>query len=157
MDSKRIDLCIGIALCFLSVCIYWYAERYSGRGFSSYGPNFFPQVLSVLFFLTSAAMIVQALRGKALANMERIHKPGLITVAGTLIISILYVFSMKLLGFYLATLLFLYVVMILLGQKNIWIRLAVSFVIASAIFGIFTFVLKIPLPEGFVGSFFAVK
>ena len=148
MDSKRIDIGVGVVLCVLSVAIFMYAEQYTGRGVNTYGPNFFPQALSVMLFLTSAALMVQALRGHALKGLETINKPGLIRAAVTLVISIAYLLIMDVLGFYIATAVFLYVVMMYLGQKNQWVRISASVIVASAVYGIFHFFLKIPLPEG---------
>ena len=148
MNSKRIDIGVGIVLCLLSVAIYLYAEQYAGRGVNSYGPNFFPQALALMLFLTSAALIIQALRGKALKNLEDMNKPGLVRTAVTLLIAAGYVFLMNVLGFYLATALFLFVVMTYLGQKKLWIRILVSILVATAVFSLFHYFLKIPLPEG---------
>ena len=148
MDSKRIDIGVGIVLCVLSVAIFLYAEQYTGRGVNTYGPNFFPQALSVMLFLTSAALIVQALRGHALKGLEAINKPGLIRAAVTLGISVAYLLLMNVLGFYFSTVVFLYVVMMFLGQKNQWVRIVTSIVVASAVYSMFHFFLKIPLPEG---------
>lgn len=148
MDSKRIDIGVGIALCILSVAIFLYAEQYAGKGVNRYGPNFFPQALSVMLFLTSVALIIQAFRGHALKGLETINGPGLIRAAVTLVISVAYLLIMKVLGFYISTALFLYVVMMYLGQKNQWVRILTSILVASAVYGIFHFFLKIPLPEG---------
>ena len=148
MDSKRIDIGVGVVLCILSVAIYLYAEQYAGRGVNTYGPNFFPQVLSLMLFLSSVALIIQALRGKALKTLEEVNKSGLIRAAVTLMIAIGYVLLMKVLGFYLSTVLFLFVVMTYLGQKRLWIRILVTILVASAVYGLFHYFLKIPLPEG---------
>ena len=118
MDSKRIDIGVGIVLCILSVIIYLYAGQYEGRGVNSYGPNFFPQALASMLLLASVALIVQALRGKALKDLEEINKQGFIRAVVTLVIAIGYVFLMKVLGFYLSTVIFLFVVMMYLGQKE---------------------------------------
>ncbi len=149
MDSKRIDIGVGIVLSILSVVIYLYAEQqYAGRGVNGYGPNFFPQVLSFMMLLASVALIIQAFRGKALKSLEEINKQGFIRAAATLVMAIGYVFLMNILGFYLSTVLFLFVVMTYLGQKILWIRVFVSILVATAVYGLFYYFLKIPLPEG---------
>ena len=148
MDSKRIDIGVGIVLCILSIVIYLYAGQYEGRGVNSYGPNFFPQALASMMFLASVALIIQALRGKALKDLEAMNKQGFIRATVTLVIAIGYVFLMKVIGFYLSTILFLFVVMMYLGQKKLWIRIAVSVLVATAVYSLFQYFLKIPLPEG---------
>lgn len=148
MDSKHIDIGVGIVLCLLSVAIYLYAEEYVSVGVNRYGPNFFPQALSLTLFLTSVMLVVQALRGKALKGLEEINQQGLVRAAVTLVIGVGYVFAMNFLGFYLSTAIFLYVVMMYLGQKKLGVRIVVSVLVASAVYGLFHYFLKIPLPEG---------
>lgn len=148
MDSKNIDIGVGIGLCILSVVIFLYAKQYTGSGVNRYGPDFFPQALSVILFLTSGALIVQALRGHALKGLETTNKQGLVRAGATLGIAILYLLIMQVLGFYISTGLFLYVVMLYLGQKNQRISVFTSIFVASSVYSIFRFFLKIPLPEG---------
>jgi putative tricarboxylic transport membrane protein len=148
MDSKRIDIFVGIALCVLSLAIYLYAGQYAGRGVNTYGPNFFPQALSILMFCCALALIFQAVRGNALAGLEKINKAGFVNAAVTLVMAILYVLIMQIVGFFVATVIFLFAVMMYLRQKNILVRAITSITVAAAVWGIFHFFLKIPLPEG---------
>ena len=79
MYNKTIDVCSGIFLSLLSIAIYLYAEQqYVGSGVNRYGPNFFPQVVSVMLFLASLTLIYQALKGNSLKNFETINKKGFI-------------------------------------------------------------------------------
>ena len=148
MDSKRIDIVVVTVLCMLSVAVYVYAEQYTGRGVNSYGPNFFPQALSVLLFLASAVLIVRAFTGHALKGLETINKPGLLKATGTLIISVVYLLMMTVVGFFVATVGFLYIVMMFIGQKGQTVRILSSVIVSVVIYCIFYFFLKIPLPEG---------
>jgi hypothetical protein len=148
MDSKNIDIIVGAFLGLFSVAIYIYAEQYVGRGVNSYGPNFFPQALSGLLFIASLGLVVQAVRGRALKSLEAFNKPGLINVAATLAIAVSYLFLMKILGFYLSTVLFLYASMTFLKQKGQRVRILSSIIVATVVFSIFKFFLKIPLPQG---------
>lgn len=148
MDSKRIDISVGIVLCIISSAIFIYADGYKGRGVSLYGPNFFPQTLAILLFLFSVIMIVQALRGGALKGLEPINKAGFIRTVITLGISLLYLLAMQYLGFFLSTIIFLYVVMTYIGHEGKIVRAVSSLIVAAIIYGIFHYFLKIPLPEG---------
>jgi putative tricarboxylic transport membrane protein len=148
MYSKQIDIGIGIFLCGLSIAIYLYAERYVGIGVNAYGPNFFPQALSILLFIASVSLIIQALKGNALKSLEAINKNGLIRATVTLFIAIGYLFLMQYLGFYISTAIFLFVTMKYLGVKSNLTSTIVSVTVASIVFGIFRLFLKIPLPEG---------
>lgn len=148
MDSKRIDIGVGIVLCILSVAIFVYAGSYKGTGVSQYGPNFFPQTLAVLMFFFSALMIVLALRGRALKGLEPINKLGFIRATVTLVLAIIYLVAMQYLGFFLSTIIFLYVVMTYIGHRGQTVRIVSSLLVTAIIYGIFQFFLKIPLPAG---------
>lgn len=149
MYSKSIDVSIGVFLSVLSIAVFFYAEQqYAGSGVNTYGPNFFPQVVSAMLLIASISLITQALRGKSLKNFESINKDGLIRASVTLAMAIAYLFLMQYLGFYLATAVFLFITMKYLGLKSYLTTLLVSVSIATIVFGIFKIFLKIPLPEG---------
>lgn len=149
MYSKSIDVCTGIFLSGLSIAIFFYAEeQYAGTGVNIYGPNFFPQVASALLLLASLSLIVQALRGNSLKNFETINKEGFIRTTVTLVIAIAYLFLMQYIGFYLSTVIFLFVTMKYLGLTNYLVTFIVSLVVGTIVYGIFRIFLKIPLPEG---------
>ncbi|KAB7886847.1 tripartite tricarboxylate transporter TctB family protein [Poseidonibacter ostreae] len=148
MYSKPIDIGVGIFLSLLSIAIYTYAEQYVGIGVNRYGPNFFPQALSALLFIASIALIVQALKGNALKNLESINKKGFIRTSVTLVIAVSYLYLMQVIGFYISTVMFLFVTMRYLGQRNNLVTFFISLAIASVVYGIFSMFLKIPLPEG---------
>ena len=148
MKNKTLDICIGTALCLFSIWVFWYADRYSGRGINSYGPNFFPQALSFTLFLCSCLLIVRALTGFATSAFETTDTKGIMRAAGSLFLAFLYIIGMQLVGFFIATAAFLYGLMILLGQKGRLTRLMVSLIVSGLIFAAFIFFLKIPLPDG---------
>ena len=148
MNSKPIDIIVGIVLSILSITIYLYAEQYVGRGVNTYGPNFFPQVLSILLLVASIALIVKAVKGSEQKQLEETDKKGFIRALVALILAIGYIQIMQFLGFYLSTALFLYILMMYFGQKSQILYIASSILVSSVIYGIFHFFLKIPLPEG---------
>ncbi len=148
MKSNRIDLLTGIGLCLVSLAVFIYAFEYSGRGVNSYGPNFFPQAIACLLFLASAGLIYQALKGRVSASIESINKAGFVKASVTLALAIIYVFAMNFVGFFIATIAFLYAVMFYLGQRKQIVLTITAFSVAGVIYGIFSVFLKIPLPEG---------
>ena len=152
MNSKRIDIGMGSALCVLSAGIFIYADRYKGTGVNRYGPNFFPQVLCVFLFAAAALLIVKALKGGASERRETIDRTGFIRAAAVLGMTLLYLLLMQAAGFFLSTLLFLYVLMAFIGQKGPWARIVSSAGASLVIYGIFHFFLKIPLPQGIFRS-----
>lgn len=115
---------------------------------SQYGANFFPQVLAVIMFTLSILLVVKAFKGEYQKDMESINKIGFIRSAITLGISIIYLLLMQLLGFFLSTFIFLFVLMTYIGHKGKVIRFVTCLGVSLAVYGIFYFFLKIPLPEG---------
>jgi putative tricarboxylic transport membrane protein len=148
MSSKRINLSVGTGLSIFSVAVFLYANQYKGTGVNQYGPNFFPQVLSVFLFITSVLLIVKAVKGQSEEDLETIHFKGLIRSGITVLISVIYLFFMQVSGFLLATVIFLFVMMTYLGQKGIVKRIISTLSVSLIIYAIFYFFLKIPLPEG---------
>jgi len=154
MDSKKIDTGVGLGLAVLSAAIYFSAEQYSAMGVNSYGPNFFPQLLSVLLFICSGALVFKAIRGTEESELEGFDTSGLIKVGITFAIAVLYIYAMQFVGFYVASALFLYSIMFVLGKRNHLMTIAISVVIAAIVWFIFAYLLMIPVPYGiFEGTF----
>lgn len=148
MDSKRIDIGVGSALSVLSIMIFLYAGQYKLERVSQYGPNSFPQFLALIMLCFSLMLIVNAFRGKFQKDMESIDKKGFIRSAITVGIAVLYLISMQLLGFFISTLIFLYVLMTFIGHKGKLVRFLSCLGVTIVVYGIFYLFLKIPLPQG---------
>jgi len=154
VNNKSVDIGVGIFLCLFSLAVFFYADQYAGRGVNSYGPDFFPKALSIMMFISALILIIRAIAGISLTTLEDTDRQGFLRASGTLALGVIYIGLMKLIGFYIATALFLYAVMAFLGQKGQITRILVSVIVASLIFGIFHLFLKIPLPEGLIFSSF---
>jgi putative tricarboxylic transport membrane protein len=153
MNVKKIDISVGACLSVLSVAIYLYAETYKGSGVSNYGPNVFPQFLAVMLFITSIMLIVNAVKGKSQTDLEGINLKGFIRTSITVGISIVYLIVMQFIGFFVATLIFLYSMITYLGQKSLLTRIISSVAVSIIVYFIFKDFLKIPLPSGYLGLF----
>lgn len=149
---KRIDIAVGVGLCVLSTTIFIYADRYRGAGVSEYGPNIFPQFLAILMFIAAAVMIIRAVRGAAMHVSDRIDRAGFVRAAVALGIAVAYLLSMQILGFFLPTAVFLYVIMTFIGHTGRVVRVASCLGVTTAIYSIFAFFLKVPLPRGLFDS-----
>jgi len=150
MNNKSVDIGVGLGLCILSVWVFWYAGNYAGKGVNAYGPDFFPKVLSVIMFLCSSLLIFRAVAGFSVSALETTDSRGFVRAAISLVLAIIYLFFMKLVGFFIATVIFLYALMALLGQSGQITRILVSLIVPTLIYAAFIFFFKIPLPEGVV-------
>jgi putative tricarboxylic transport membrane protein len=153
-----------MALAFLAlglVVLYGAFQIRRGGGYSAVGPNVFPfavavglLVLSVIFLLRTTIFPDHDLAERAAAEEAATHWP---TVAMILAVLVLYVFSLRPLGYVVATTLFYALAAWVLGSRgvapaarNLLIGLALSLVIYIG----FTRFLGVRLPAGLLDFIF---
>jgi hypothetical protein len=144
---KNADILAGTGLCIFSVAVFFSAQKYHGQGASAYGPHLFPQFLSVSLFLASVLLLIQAFRGKSLEAQDTIDPRGMVRAGGAILTCVLYIIIMQFIGFLIATILFLFIMMTYIKQKNIYTRVAASIAVALIVLLLFQYFLKIPLPS----------
>ena len=145
---KKADIGVGIALIVFSLWVFLQANTYRQTVIYVYGPNFFPQVLAVIMTVCAIALIIAAIRGRALPYTDRIDRRGFVRAVMAIAMSIGYLFLMQVFGFAMATVVFLYAMMTFLGQKGMVIRSASAVAVALVVWGIFRYLLVIPIPTG---------
>lgn len=145
---KKADIGTGIGLIILSAWIFWYASAYSKATIYYYGPNFFPQAIAIATSICAIILILNAVRGKSLENPERIELKGFIRMVVAILICIGYLFLMQVVGFTIGTCIFLYVLMMFIGQRGIKKRIVSSLAVSLIVWAIFRYFLVIPLPTG---------
>jgi len=96
---KRADIGVGIGLIILSAWVFWYANPYREKEIYIYGPNFFPQVLSILMGICGVILIIRAARGDVLPQTDRIDIRGFLRMVIAIGICIGYLFLMQVIGF----------------------------------------------------------
>ena len=145
---KRADIGVGIGLVILSTWVFWYANPSREKVIYIYGPNFFPQVLSVLMGICGVILIARAIRGDVLPKTDRIDIRGFLRMVIAIGICIGYLFLMQVIGFTMGTSVFLFVLMTFLGQQGLMIRTMSSIAASVIVWAIFRYFLVIPLPTG---------
>lgn len=151
---KKADIGTGIGLIIFSAWIFWYASAYSKATIYYYGPNFFPQLIAIAMSICAIILILNAIRGKSLENSDRIELRGFIRMVIAIIICIGYLFLMQVIGFTIGTCIFLYVLMMFIGQKGVKKRIISSMAVSLIVWGIFRYFLVIPLPTGILAFTF---
>jgi putative tricarboxylic transport membrane protein len=151
---RRADIGVGIGLIILSTWIFWYSSAYRKAVIYIYGPNFFPQILSILMGLCGVILIVRAMKGKVLPKTDRIDMQGFLRMVIAIGICIGYLFLMQAIGFAMGTSVFLFVLMTFLGQKGLSKRVMSSIAASLIVWAIFRYFLVIPLPTGIFGFTF---
>ena len=145
---KKADIGVGIGLIILSAWIFWYASSYSQATIYYYGPNLFPQILAVGMCICAIILIVKATQGKSLAKVDSIHLRGFVRMIIAIVMCVGYLFLMQLIGFAIGTTVFLYVLMMIIGQEGLIKRITSSVAVSFIVWAIFRYFLIIPLPTG---------
>ncbi|MFH1410924.1 MAG: tripartite tricarboxylate transporter TctB family protein [Patescibacteria group bacterium] len=140
---NKTDIIIVVLLIASSVFLIWEARDYPGYWGEIPGPAFLPRIILIILICLSVLLMVQALQGK-IPEKEKLGRIGLVGVSA--IISFLYLYLAPRIHYFVATPIFLIVMMRLLGTRS-WKRIF----IISACFTIFVFLffykkLSVPLP-----------
>lgn len=145
---KKADIGTGIGLIIFSTWIFWYASSYSKATIYYYGPNFFPQALAIAMGICAIILILNAIKDKSMERSDRIELKGFIRMVIAIAICIGYLFLMQVIGFAMSTCVFLYVLMMFIGQQGLMKRISSSIAVSLIAWAIFHYFLVIPLPTG---------
>jgi hypothetical protein len=145
---KKVDIGTGIGLIIFSTWIFWYASAYSKATIYYYGPNFFPQAIAIAMSICAIILILNAIRGESKESLDRIELKGFIRMVIAIAICIGYLFLMQVIGFTMGTCVFLYVLMMFIGQQGLKNRILSSIAVSLIVWAIFHYFLVIPLPTG---------
>lgn len=109
------------------------------------GPRTFPIVISTMLMALGATLTVRSLVRQRTAPPDFGALPTLLVLSVAVAV---YLGLFGVLGFMLATVLFLAVVFVYLGERRIWLALVVAVALAVAITVGFTSGLNVALPRG---------
>ncbi|MBR1919219.1 MAG: tripartite tricarboxylate transporter TctB family protein [Spirochaetales bacterium] len=146
-QEYKIDIGVGAVAIVIGVAAFVLSLEMPGRA------SLFPKLVSALFcilglslILTSYARIRSGSEStKPLLTLELFKGPVMVFA-----ILIAYVVVMVNVGFYVTTPFMLILYMRLLGIRSWRTVLLVTVIVMLFIFGLFSFALDIPLPEGFL-------
>ena len=93
-------------------------------------------------------LILKAFQGRTLPQTERIYLKGFVRMLIAIVICIGYLFLMQVIGFAMGTGVFLFVLMMFIGQKGLLKRVTSSIAVSLIVWAIFRYFLVIPLPTG---------
>lgn len=119
------------------------------------GPNFFPDILAILLIGFSVFLIIQGATSKKDGGFDRIdlRSPGFIRAALSLLVSCVYAFILKPVGFLPGTALFILALMLLLGSRKARDLALVPVLASVAVWLVFEKLLTISLPAGLMSLF----
>ena len=145
---QKADIKAGIFMILFGGLVLWYSSRYAKVVINIYGPNFFPQFLSIFICICGVILIVNATKGKAPEKKEKIDRQGFMRMAVAIGICIGYLLLMQVVGFAIGSCVFLFVLMTFLRQQGMMQRIVSSIAASMIVWAIFRYFLVIPLPTG---------
>jgi putative tricarboxylic transport membrane protein len=157
VNVKKGNMAIGTFGIALSFFVWIYsAVTFPRRWDNQIGPAFFPRLLSVGMILLCAALIVQTIR-KVPQGEGFVFTPGnpafrriLITFAACVVFGVL----LKVLGFILCSVLLLFGLMYMMGNRKIPQMIGVSLITSLVVQLVFEKLLGIALPYGLLEPVF---
>ena len=149
---RRANITVALVFVGVSIILLFAAGRFNFGTLRVPQTGFFPRTLAILLLLLSLVLLVQALRHKAVEQGGvKIANEGWIRIASTLAIMIGFALVLERLGFLLST--FLLMVFLLRAiEAPRWPKVfAVASATAFASYGLFGWLLGVPLPAGILG------
>ncbi len=149
---KRANLAAAIGLLLLAGFILFESRHLSFGTFRVPHTGFYPKILTGLVLLLSLVCLAQTLREKTIDRpTEKIPAEGWFRIGATLATLIGFALVLEWLGFLLST--FLLMVLLLRAiEAPKWSKvIVVALVTAALSYGIFSWLLGVPLPAGVLG------
>lgn len=155
-QRQKLEMALGLFFCLIAIGIFAVSLDFP----DSPGPldsNTFPRILATLIFIFNGALIYKNLKGKGNQDESVVFETDkreylyIIALIGLIII---YVYLVTSLGFSLTTILFMFVVMFMLGERRKSILLGFPVVFVLSLYFIFARLAMVPLPQGIIENLF---
>lgn len=113
------------------------------------GPRAFPLAVGGSLMVLGAALIARILlRPSTAERVDFGSRPALAVTAATIVG---FIVLLSIVGFLLASSLFLTLLFVYLGERRIWLTLLIAIAVTAAIYAGFRYGLHVNLPRGIVG------
>ncbi|HKL75069.1 MAG TPA: tripartite tricarboxylate transporter TctB family protein [Halanaerobiales bacterium] len=139
-------------LIFLIFSIFIINRAYNMRDFgeSFLSPGIFPALFGGVLLILSLNLIIRGYKevkksGKNI-NYDNIDKVSLLNVIFIVMISLIYLWALSYLGFIISSIVYLFIFMFYIGERRIWILIAISILTPLISYLIFSIGLGISLP-----------
>lgn len=133
---KKADICAGIIGIFIGCWVIYTGRSFPADVVMKIGPSFFPDFLAGGLIIFSTTLLIRAVLGHSIGNVEHWHwsDPGVRRGAITLVFAIIFCIIIKPLGFLLTSILFLGLMMIVLDWSKpkamLWLPITTAAAIA---------------------------
>ncbi|MDR0577951.1 MAG: tripartite tricarboxylate transporter TctB family protein [Candidatus Accumulibacter sp.] len=147
---KKADISGGVIGILIGIFAILEGRKMPADVVMGIGPSFFPNFLAGFLVLFSAALLINALRGKSKGTVEPFRladkgaQRGLITLGA----SIVYCIAFEPLGFIPTSIVFFVFMALVLGKRRPLTLIAAPALITAGIWLVFEKVLNLSLPPG---------
>lgn len=143
---KKIE--IGNAVFFILLgCFFLYLTRGMKPEYYTIGPGFFPRMIAGLLVLCNVTRLLLIVFNLETFEARIVYDDRPFYAAAG--IFALYAVGNYVIGFTISSLVFLYVMMNLLGNRSLFQKIITPLAVTFAVKAIFKWVLVLPLPAGF--------
>ena len=125
-----------------------FKENPYGLTQDSLGPTFFPILVSILIILLSALLIASELRKKTSRDSIPFLNASIVFPIIVAVIVLIYVVSMKYLGYIISSIILNVILLIIFKVKKITFIAIFPVMITLIIYAIFKIAFRVPLAEG---------
>lgn len=146
----NLDTAAGAVVVLLSAAVAIGATRFPVATGAVPGPALFPLLLAVLWGPLGLGLLVSGWRQRG-GSDEAADGSSLRQMLVLLGLSVAYALLMPWLGFVSSSALFLTVAIGYLGYRHWWRAGALGLSVAFVVFWLFRVVMKVPLPDGWIG------
>jgi len=154
-NTSKTDLIVAVVLIIVSISVYAFTFTFPESA-RSVGVPTFPRILTGLIFALACIQILTTLYKKNNSKQKPFSIPR--TTVKRIFISIgliiKYITVITLLGFLLATFLFLLALVFTFGEKRLGTAVLLSFSVTAAVYVIFSILARVPFPEGILENLF---
>lgn len=146
MSQSRRNQLISVVVIYL-VVILFFVQSFSLKQ----DAGFFPRILSICIGVLNTIELFKLLKGTQAISKKKKEEVEAKKLYAVLGISTLYILGLKPLGFIIASLAYLIVMMPLLNVKNKKVVILASVATVLVIYVSFGVLLKVPMPKGILG------
>lgn len=113
------------------------------------GPGLWPMAIAACMFVAALSLLIKALRTKKEDDTPiEMWTDGTKRVYITMAILVAYVAVLGIVGFLISTAVMLFIFIQWFGKKKPWITLLISVICTAVIYGVFKFLLNVPVDFG---------
>jgi putative tricarboxylic transport membrane protein len=151
---KKADIisgCIGI---IIGVYVILKGLTFPADLIMKVGPSFFPNFLAAGLIICSIILLIKAVLGHSIGEYDPISwsNMGIRRVCVAIVYIVVYCAVLKILGFIIASILFVIVFMRMFGKQEWWKYAVYPVAITGGVYLVFEILLKLTLPAGLLSS-----